>query len=253
MQFIDLHSHILPGVDDGSSSVRETVAMLRLAHAGGTRALVATPHFFLEPWNNTDPVLLTCLFERLTDELRQLGDDENGENGFLNEMTLYLGAENYISTEFFEALDRAEVVTMNTSRYVLIEFPPFLPFTAAAAAVERILRAGKFPVLAHIERYPFLLRGTKRLAKFVEMGCVAQVNASTFTGAAGRALARRASKLLDAGLVHLIASDGHGANERRPDLSRAAEALGNRYPPERVSLWMWENAARILDDKAPAR
>ena len=81
------------------------------------------------------------------------------------------------------------------------------------------------------------------------MGCVAQVNASTVLGASGRGLARLAAKLLDRGLVQIIASDGHGAEARRPDLGRVAAALAKKQPAERVALWLWENAARILEDK----
>lgn len=250
MRFIDLHSHILPGVDDGASTLEETLAMLAMAHAGGTRGLVATPHCFLEPWNNTDPVVISNSFDRLTSHVAGLAEAGGAEEE-LGEMQLYLGAENYVSPEFFEALEEERVVSLNASRYLLVEFPMFLPPHAALASAERILHAGYFPVLAHVERYPFFQRGPKRLAQFVEMGCVTQVNASTFLGAMGRGSVRLARKLLDANLVHLIASDGHGTSARRPDLSRAAEALAGRYSEESVNRWMWQNAARILEDKPP--
>lgn len=254
MRFVDLHSHILPGIDDGASSVEETLAMLRLAHAGGTRDLVATPHCFLAPYDNTDPVVVAHSFNRLLEHLEKLRcEDEGDEYAFLSEMTLYLGAENYISPEFIDALAKGTVISLNNSRYVLIEFPLSLPFEVALSAVERILQVGFFPVLAHVERYSFCQKGTQRLAGLVGMGCLAQVNAATLLGASGRRQARLAAKLLDQGLVQLIASDAHGAEARRPDLSRAAAALAKKQPSERIALWLWENAARILDNKAPAR
>ena len=254
MPFIDLHCHILPGIDDGPSSVAETLAMLRLAHAGGTRALVATPHCFLPPYNNFDPVVLSHSFHCLTEHLQELRrQDEKDEYAFLSEITLYPGAENYVSPEFFDALEKGNLISLNASRYVLIEFPPSLPFEVAFSAVERILQAGLFPVLAHVERYPFFQRGTKRLAGLLEMGCIAQLNASTLLGASGRGPAKLANKLLDMGLVHVIGSDAHGADVRRPDLGRAADALARKRPADRIALWLWENAARILDNSAPAR
>lgn len=255
MQFVDLHCHLLPGLDDGPTSVAETVEMLRLAHAGGTRALVATPHCFLSPYEISDPTLLASSFQRLTEHLERLrgGVDAAGEYAFLGEMALYLGAENYVSPELFVALEQGAVVTLNDSRYLLIEFPPFLSYEVAVSAVERILQAGLFPVLAHVERYGFFRKGTRRLAALQAAGCVAQVNASTVLGASGRGLARWAGKLLDRGLVQIIASDGHGVEARRPDLGRVAAALGRRQPAERIALWLRENGARILADEAPTR
>lgn len=228
--------------------------MLRQAHAAGTRIAVATPHCFLPPWETSDPALLVHTFERLTEHLQRLqAEDERGEYNFLAEMSLRLGAENYISPEFFEALAKGQVVSLNRSRYVLIEFPPILPYEIALSAVDRILQTGRFPVIAHVERYPFCHRGTKRLARLVEMGCVAQINASTVVGASGRGLARLAAKLLDRGLVQVIASDCHDPHARPPDLGRAAEVLSRKRPAARVSPWLWENAARILEDKPLAR
>ncbi len=189
-------------------------------------------------------------FQRLTEHLERLsGEDPEGGYAFLSDMTLYLGAENYVSPEFFEALAKGEVVALNNSRYLLIEFPPFLPYEVAFSAVERVLQAGRIPVLAHVERYPFFQKGNKRLAGFIHMGCVAQVNASAVLGASGRGMARLAAKLLDRGLVQIIASDGHGTEARGPELGRAAEALRRKQPEERIALWLWENAARILEDK----
>lgn len=254
MRFVDVHCHLLPGLDDGPPSIAETLAMLRLAHAGGTRVMVATPHCFLPPYGNSDPVVLANSFRRLTEHLEGLrAEDTGGEFRFLGDMALYLGAENYVSPEFLEALAKGAVVPLNDSRYLLIEFPPYLAFEAALSTVERILQAGFFPVLAHVERYSFFHKGTKRLAGLVRMGCVAQVNASTVLGSSGRGLARVADRLLDRGLVQILASDGHGTQARSPDLGRVAEALGRKHPAERVALWLWENAAHLLENKPPVR
>lgn len=254
MGFIDLHSHILPGLDDGASSVDETLAMLRLAHAGGTRVMVATPHCFLPPYDNGEPAIVGNSFRRLVEHLESLGRlDETGEYSFLDDLELRLGAENYVSPEFFDALASKSVVGIDSSRYLLVEFAPLLPWTSALAAIERIFQAGRVPVLAHVERYLFFRKRPKRLAELREMGCVAQLNAATLLGASGRGPARLASRLLGKGLIDVIASDGHGVDSRRPDLGRAAAALGKRHPEDRIALWLWENAARILEDKALAR
>ncbi len=95
---------------------------------------------------------------------------------FLSELRLYLGAENFVSPEFFDALDRGEVLTVNGSRYVLIEFSPYLSPVVFETALKRILRAGLLPIIAHVERYPSLTADPGRLAEIVAMGCVLQIN-----------------------------------------------------------------------------
>ena len=246
MRFVDIHTHLMPEVDDGAASVLESLEMLRFAHERGTRAMVATPHMFAS-FGNTDPLTVYDGFVSMVRRLERLGNGD--QKGFIREMALYLGSENFVSPEFLEALKGRNVLTLNGSRYLLVEFPPFLPFETASAAVDRILEVGLIPVLAHVERYDFLERKPKRLAGLRSRGCVVQVNAESIVDLKGRGVARAIAPFFDAQLVDLVASDGHDVHSRPPNLDAAFGTLSAAYPESSVAAWMWENPARILHDR----
>ena len=234
--------------------------MLRRAHEGGTRTLVATPHMFMPLFDNLDPDLVRLSFERLTGHLSELADHHGLE--FLSELTLHLGAEHYVSVEFLEALAEHRVLTLNDTSYLLIKFPPLFSLDMAISAVERVLGAGYVPVLAHVERYGFVQRKPSHLAGFRKLGCVCQLNADSLSPVEGRVASRgagrRASRLawslVERGLVQLIASDGHDPSDRPPDLGRAFEALEREGINPTTASWLWENPQQIMAGKrlAPA-
>lgn len=221
--------------------------MLRLAHEGGCRSLVATPHMFLPPYNVIEPQAVVEAFTRLTAALAEVG--RRPEFAFLAEVTLYLGSENYLCTEFLAALETGRLIPLNKSRYLLVEFPRFLAFELAVSAAERILAAGFVPVLAHVERYDYFQKSPRRLAGFAEMGCVSQLDAATLLGARGRHQARFADELLRQDLIHVIASDAHDTHRRRPNLSQAHQHLREAGSAGHARLWMWENPVRILANR----
>jgi protein-tyrosine phosphatase len=164
-------------------------------------------------------------------------------------MALYLGSENLVSPEFLDFLDRREVLTLNGSRYLLIEFPPYLSSDVAESAVEKVLEVGLVPVLAHVERYRFLVGKPRRLAEFKQRGCVVQVNAASVIDHKGKGISKTVAPLFDNRLVDLIASDGHDVHSRPPDLEPAYATLSGQFPEASVAAWMWENPARILHDR----
>lgn len=247
MRFVDLHCHLIPGIDDGATSLVEALDMLRYAHDHGTRAMVASPHTFHSSFGNEHPLPVHDAYSRFVQRLRLLSD--NQDSGFLREMAVYLGAENFVSAEFFEALGRREVLTLNGSRYLLVEFPPFLAFDAVDSAVEKILESGLIPVLAHVERYGFFDRNLERLAVLRKRGCVAQINAESVVDLKRRGIARAIRPILDAGLVDVVASDCHDVHFRPPDLAEASRVLLESFPKDAVAAWFWDNPARVLRDE----
>ena len=190
--FVDLHFHLIPNIDDGPSSVDEAVEMLLLAHTGGTRRIVATPHMFLPPFDNNDPAKVREAFWELTAEL-----DKRAEKlPFLRDMQIELGAENYLSPEFFDALKRRDLITMGESEFALIEFSGYMPFGQIVSAVEHIRHAGLGPILAHVERYSVFLEKPQRLQALANAGCVIQVNSRSLISRWGSRQRRFATKLL---------------------------------------------------------
>ncbi len=242
MTFVDLHTHILPGIDDGAANLGETVEMLRIAHCGDTRTVVATPHVH-HPEFDCGVAEVTELFERTRQDLERRSREEGF--AFLREMTVLLGAEHYVSTEFLAALDSGAVVTLNQGRHLLVEFSSFTHH-AMEAALLRIREAGYIPVVAHVERYFSTSADLERLAALRQTGCRTQINAESVVGSRGRAMRKTCQALLKQELVDVIASDGHRARSRTPYLKGAFELLRNQHRREQLSAWMAENPSSIL-------
>jgi protein-tyrosine phosphatase len=244
---VDLHTHLLPALDDGPGDLGETIATLRAAHAGGARRLAATPHMFLEPWNHRDPATIRSAHAATLLALRdQAARDPTC--AFLRDLRIDLGAENFVSPAFFTALDRGEVLTLNGGRYLLVEFPLMISGTLIVEVARRILDANRFPVIAHVERYAALFTRDADLARLRELGCVLQVNAQSLAGRVKDATRRRCVELLRAGLVQVVASDVHGPSIARPHLGAALRALEGELPAEVLEMCFHGRARRILDD-----
>ena len=245
---IDLHTHVLPAIDDGPQTFAESLEMLRLAWAGGTREIVATPHMFFPGFPGNDRDRVTKRF----DETIQMIEEWSSEPDFtfLEDMSLYLGAENYLSPEFLQALDHRHLLTINESRYVLLEFFPRSPAATIESALARVLDAGLIPVVAHVERYVELRDRPSQLARLVDRGCLLQVNSSAVLGPLFSRQRRVALTLLKRDLIHIVSSDAHGPRTRRPRLDEATALLSRRFPAARVAAWTHENPRRVIRDES---
>lgn len=246
--FIDLHVHLLPAVDDGPGSLEETVAALEIAHAGGTRRLVATPHMFSPLFDTPGAAGIRSAHARLSDELAAAS--ERPESAFLRDLEVDLGAENHLSPEMLEAARARDVLTLNGGRYLLVELPFYTSREVARAAIQILLDSGYVPVLAHVERYPFFVETDAALDPFLAAGCLALVNAASLLPAAGRRLRRDVRRLLRSGSVQAVASDGHGAGHRSPDLGAVHRELAARFSPELAARWLYENPLAIVEDRS---
>ena len=246
MNFVDIHTHILPGVDDGAATIEETIAMLRLAHAAGTRKMVATPHMFCDLFQNNDIAQIRDRFQALRSDLKA----SRKTHPFLTEIVIYPGAENYASPEFLEALDRARVLTLNGSRYLLVEVPVMMPFGRIQNVVERVFSAGYTPLLAHVERYLAFQEDWDRLGQLRQSGMIVQVNGNSLRGASGSGAQTCARTLLAQGLVDVIASDGHRSRVRKPQLQEVFQQLRDEFAEEDLNRWMVESPNLILANES---
>lgn len=245
MHFVDLHCHLLPGIDDGSASIVETVGMLRVAYQGGTRGIVATPHTFQPMFATFSSMELIGAFSRMMEELEGLS--RQPKHSYLGEMDVRLGSENFVTPEFQQALAQRKVLTLNGSRYLLVEFPSFMPFALIESAVERILEHGLIPVLAHVERYEFSHQLPERLESLKRNGSVIQINAEAFERRRDHDEVKElALSLAGRGVLDVIASDGHDVRGRPPVLQSAFEYLSREFSQETLDTWMSANPSRIL-------
>lgn len=217
---IDIHCHLLPALDDGSSSKKETKEMLSLAVEEGIEAIVATPHWesgMSERWEKA--------YQRAYEGVQQLIQEAQipikvyaGSEIFQNEGRLY-SAEHGLHT-------------MNQTRYILVEFPFHTSFSHIQRSVLNLSYEGYWPILAHIERYD-ALKDLQRVEELVEMGAYIQVNTSSIAGANGWMQKRYCLRLMRANLLHFVGTDAHGSTKRPPKAKKALafmeQKMGKAY------------------------
>jgi protein-tyrosine phosphatase len=248
VDLVDLHSHLLPALDDGPAALDETIAVLRAAHATGVRRIAATPHMFVEPWNHRDPGRIRDAFARTWAAIQERAESDRG-CAFVGEIQVDLGAENYASPDLLTAIDRDRVLTLNGSRYLLVEFPLLLPAAAIVTILRRIRDAGLRPVVAHVERYAAFQDRPRDLESLRDEGSILQVNAQSLMERRSPSLQRQCIDLLAHGIVQVVASDVHGPALRRPHLGAALALLGDELPVMVLRACFRDNPRRILDDE----
>ena len=232
---IDLHCHILPGVDDGAGVLAEAIEMCRLAAADGCTTMVATPH----QRHPSFETVARARFEELCAELSA---------ALAGTLDVRLGAEVRVDSELLADLERqpTEVLSLAGSRYLLLELPRFAGDVDPEDLVHELVVAGWRPVLAHPEVIPWLELG--RVAGLVEGGALLQVTAAAVTNEFGRTPHARAWQLLEEGLVHFVASDSHSPTWRAPGLSLARAAVERRLGAAAGRQLFVDNASRVLAD-----
>lgn len=234
--FIDIHSHILPGIDDGSRSEGQALAMLQTAEQEGIGIIIATPHNMPGKGNaERDRVLL-------------LADFINGEaerRGM--KIRVLTGCEIYYRQEVPELLEEGTLLTMNGSDCVLVEFDYMASRSYIRNAVKEILGLGCRPILAHAERYPELMeRDFTTIRELRKMHTLIQVNASSVTGNHGTKTQKDVAGLLKQRLVDFVATDAHSNRSRGPYLRECREVLVKMCGGEYARELLYENASKLL-------
>ena len=243
---VDIHTHVLPGVDDGAGCIEDTVELLRGAFQAGTRAVVATPHMFLELYYNTDATDIRRRHAEMTAQLQVLS--RQPENAFLKDLDVFPGAENYFSTEFVEAAREKRILTLNGSRYLLIEFSAFMTVTNLQMAARHILDLGLIPVIAHPERNLLIQDDPRRVRVLTASGCILQVNGDSILNNS-RHIAGTARRLLKEKGPVVIASDGHRPGTRPVQLQAAAQLLAEKYSLQEIKTWMCDRTRAMVEDR----
>jgi protein-tyrosine phosphatase len=212
---VDIHSHVLYGVDDGSKTLEQSIEMLKMAVAAGTTELVCTPHA------NRD-----FKFEPLVIRER-LHELEAGIGGALR---LYTGCDFHLSYENIQdAITHPCKYTINQDRYLLVEFSELMIFRNTAEIFGRLQEVGMIPIITHPERNQLLTMRIEEIAMWVESGAYVQVTGQSLLGKFGKKAAEFARALLDRRLVHFIASDGHDLKYRPPTMNEAHAWLVKNY------------------------
>lgn len=236
MGYIDIHSHILPGMDDGSENMEETLEMLRIAQDEGITDIIATPHYKSGRFRADAGKLHAVL-----DEVRQRA----GEQGI--HINLYAGNEIYYHSELEERLESGRLSTMNGTEYVLVEFSPFEEYLYIRNAAYELLGMGYTPIIAHVERYACLTKKREYVKELKSMGCGIQVNAGSIVGDTGWRTAKFVKGLLKEELVDYLGTDAHDSTgRRRPAMAKCAAYLKHKCRQEYAEALLHGNAAENL-------
>lgn len=238
MGFIDMHSHILPDIDDGARSMEQTISMLKIAYEEGIRTMVATSHYY--PGRYEEPA------EVLRSRLREV---QNITADILPDMELSLGCEIYYSHESIRLLKEGIIPTIGDTGYVLVEFSPLAEFRYLKSGLQDFILEGYTPIIAHVERYENVVKDMNRVLELIDMGVVIQVNAMSITGEMGRTYQGITKKLLKNQYVHIVATDTHSERSRAPRMKKCYELVSKKYGKEYAGELFMDNQLKILSDQ----
>ncbi|WP_028487984.1 tyrosine-protein phosphatase [Thiothrix lacustris] len=238
---IDLHSHILPALCDGSQDLETSLAMARLAVADGTTHLACTPHIYPGVYANSTSTIAPAM-----SALQAALDTHQIP------LTLVMGADVHMVPEVMEGLKQGRIPTLHGSRYFLLEPSHHVPVPHFLEQIENFLNAGYVPVITHPERLRWLDEHYEDFIQAARMGAWIQITAGAITGNFGPSAKKRAERLLLDGVVHLIASDAHSIEHRPPTMSHGVTAAIQLLGDETEVMRMVQDRPQaILDNAAP--
>ncbi|RJR33936.1 MAG: hypothetical protein C4567_16220 [Deltaproteobacteria bacterium] len=219
---IDLHCHILPDIDDGPQTWKESLAMARMAVKDGIRVIVASPHLFRRRM-----VDLNALNEKAAISARISQFQEKLEAEQIP-LEILPGCECPLSLESIELLAEDRVMTINDGkRYLLLEMPELSIPPATPDICFQLQAKGITPIISHPERHMIFLERPEKLLRFLDLGCLMQMTAGSLTGTFGRRVAKVSKMMVKKGYIQMLASDAHSTGGRPPVLSQAVSQLGH--------------------------
>lgn len=237
---IDLHTHILPGVDDGAQDMEEALEMAYLAVQSGVHTLTATPHSnqrgYFENWNSSK---LQKVYESFCLAVRKEKIP----------LEVLPGMEIYSSDDLQELIRDRQIIGMNHSAYYLLEFPFDSDADIISHRLTQVLDMGKFPLIAHPERYFCVWDMPELVYRWIQMGCVTQINKGSIFGKFGRHAKKAAEILFRYHLVTCVASDAHSPYMRTTYMKDIYKELVHRFGVREADLLTEENPARILQNR----
>ncbi|MFS0603748.1 tyrosine-protein phosphatase [Peribacillus frigoritolerans] len=238
---IDIHCHILPGVDDGSADMKESMNMARKAVEAGISHLYATPHHLNEKYVNVKNDIINRAM-RLNESLQQANIP----------LIIHPGQEVRIHRDIFISLEKEEILTLdNNGRYMLLELPSGSVPTYTQEVIYELLLKGITPIIVHPERNKELIENHKLLFELVEEGALTQLTSGSIIGLFGKNVKSFSKKILEHNLTHFIATDAHNIGSRGFTLLQAYETITKEYGIERT-FYFKENAEQLLKDQSPA-
>lgn len=232
---IDIHCHIVPGVDDGARDLYDAGKILQMEYWNHVAAVIVTPHY------------RKGMFETPQEEIdRQFARINAMTRRSRSGMRSYLGCEYYADIGMVEDLDAGRRPTMAGTEYVLTEFSERHNYQLIRNQIYALLAGGYTPIIAHAERYPCLMKNVSLVEELVEMGAEIQLTSGNVMGGSGRTVKKFCHRVIRKNLVHYIASDAHDQVHRKPDLLPCARYIKKKYSPELAEKLFIYNPRKII-------
>ncbi len=239
-EMIDLHCHLLPGIDDGAADLAESLTMARQAVADGIAVVACTPHAYPGLYDNRSEGIRAAVAQ-LQGHLQAAGIP----------LELTTGADIHLVPEVLQGLREGTLPTLGGSRYFLLEPAHHVPTPRFAEQVWNLLASGYVPIVTHPERLAWIERHYPVFLELARQGAWMQITGDSLLGGFGRRARYWAERMLDDGVVHLLASDGHGARRRPVRLAAAREAAAKRVGEAEAWRLVRERPRQVLADAAP--
>ncbi|WP_249599570.1 tyrosine-protein phosphatase [Peribacillus frigoritolerans] len=238
---IDIHCHILPGVDDGSADMNESMNMAKKAVEAGITHIFATPHHLNEKFVNVKSDIIDRAV-RLNESLHQNNIP----------LTIHLGQEVRIHRDIFTSLEKEEILTLDDNgRYLLLELPSGSVPTYTKEVIYELQLKGIKPIIVHPERNKELIENHKLLFELVQEGALTQITSGSIIGQFGKNVKSFSKKIIEHNLAHFISTDAHNIGTRGFTLQQAYETITKSYGVHRT-FYFKENAEQLLKDQRPA-
>lgn len=232
---IDIHSHILPGIDDGPVDWDEAIEMCRLASEDRITAIVATPHIIDGVYPNNRAIII--------EKVRELKRKIAGRIA----LDIFYGADIHLTPDLIERIRSKDVPTINDKGYFLLELPwEILPPDIDGFLFE-LSTAGFSPIITHVERTLWIKKEFQQIHRFIKSGALIQITAMSITGGFGRYARYWAKRLLEERLVHIIASDAHSQRDRPPLISSALEAAASIVGEKEASIMVNDIPLKVIN------
>ncbi len=229
---VDIHCHILPGIDDGSQSMEESMKMIQMASEQGLKHFIATSHASGHfPESTPDTVRRLC--RQVEEEARKTIDTG---------IRIYPGQEILYTADLADRLKAKKYLTLADSSWFLLEFRPSAPWSMILGAVRNLIMSKYHPVIAHVERYHALAEDESRVRELLKSGARLQMNYRSLEGGWFDKNASRCRKLVKAGYIHYLATDMHNVDDRPPDTEGAIQWMRKHLDEERITALCGRNA-----------
>mgnify|MGYP003301688610 CR=1 FL=1 len=235
---IDIHSHIVFEVDDGSKSIEQSIEMLQEASNAGFKKVILTPHY-IEEYYEIEKDEIAEKIENLKEQLENINCN----------IEILQGNEIYITNDINELLENKQAVALNDKKYVLFELPLNAEAMNLNEVVYQILEKGRIPVLAHPERYPFVQKDPNVLLELIEDGVLMQSNYGSIIGQYGKQSKNTLKKMLEHNMVHLLGSDSHRPQTIYLKINEAIEEIEKIIGKENLENLTTNNPQLVIEGK----